>query len=200
MSENHGKSTSEPVTAPSPNADSERSTSSGETFEVPDLEVLAAPGVAWHLQDQDRLTGWLIRLRIMPAKALAENTNAAYKADWAHFSSWCRRQGARIPCPLHPQLLIGLYMPTAPHQTMGPLPCRLARSSGASLASPGITSNAALPSIARIATSPPFWRASGANTRARPFRRKPVLAEDILGDDRHAVLWPARPCGTGPFC
>ena len=44
-------------------------------------------------------------------QALAENTNAAYKADWAHFSSWCRRRGAE---PLggsgaEPQM-IGLYI------------------------------------------------------------------------------------------
>ena len=36
-------------------------------------------------------------------QALGENTNAAYKADWAHFSSWCRRRGAEpigaAPCP-----------------------------------------------------------------------------------------------------
>ena len=45
-------------------------------------------------------------------QALGENTNAAYKADWAHFSSWCRRQGAEpigaAPCP-DPQM-IGLYI------------------------------------------------------------------------------------------
>ena len=44
-------------------------------------------------------------------QALGENTNAAYKADWAHFSSWCRRRGAD---PLggsgaEPQM-IGLYI------------------------------------------------------------------------------------------
>ena len=26
--------------------------------------------------------------------ATAENTNAAYKTDWAHFGSWCRRRGS----------------------------------------------------------------------------------------------------------
>lgn len=40
--------------------------------------------------------------------ATAENTNAAYKADWAHFSNWCRRRGT---CPLPPSPeLIGLYI------------------------------------------------------------------------------------------
>lgn len=41
-------------------------------------------------------------------KATAENTNKAYKADWAHFSSWCRRRGADQLVP-DPQL-IGLYI------------------------------------------------------------------------------------------
>lgn len=41
-------------------------------------------------------------------QATAENTNAAYKADWAHYSSWCRRRGAN-PLPPSPEL-IGLYI------------------------------------------------------------------------------------------
>ena len=40
--------------------------------------------------------------------ATAENTNAAYKTDWAHFGSWCRRRGAE-PLPPSPEL-IGLYI------------------------------------------------------------------------------------------
>lgn len=40
--------------------------------------------------------------------ATAENTNKAYKADWAHFASWCRRLGANQLTP-DPQL-IGLYI------------------------------------------------------------------------------------------
>lgn len=41
-------------------------------------------------------------------QATAENTNKAYKADWAHFGSWCRRRGADQFTP-DPQL-IGLYI------------------------------------------------------------------------------------------
>jgi len=41
-------------------------------------------------------------------QATAKNTNAAYKADWAHFSSWCRRRGAEA-IPPQPEL-IGLYI------------------------------------------------------------------------------------------
>ena len=102
MSENHGKSTSDPVTAPSPNADSERSTSSGETFEVPDPAVPVALAGSGSL---DRLVD---TAKDYARQATAENTNAAYKADWAHFSSWCRRQGAD-PLPPSPKLL-GLYI------------------------------------------------------------------------------------------
>ena len=49
--------------------------------------------------------------------ATAENTNAAYKTDWAHFGSWCRRRGAE-PLPPSPEL-IGLYIAecaSLPHQ------------------------------------------------------------------------------------
>lgn len=42
------------------------------------------------------------------AQATAENTNKAYKKDWAHFASWCRRRGADHLTP-DPQL-IGLYI------------------------------------------------------------------------------------------
>ena len=41
-------------------------------------------------------------------QATAENTNKAYKKDWAHFASWCRRHGAD-PLPPSPEL-IGLYI------------------------------------------------------------------------------------------
>ncbi len=46
--------------------------------------------------------------RDFAAQATAENTNKAYKADWAHFASWCRRRGADQFTP-DPQL-IGLYI------------------------------------------------------------------------------------------
>lgn len=41
-------------------------------------------------------------------QATADNTNTAYKADWAHFNSWCRRRGADV-LPPSPELL-GLYI------------------------------------------------------------------------------------------
>ena len=96
----------EPASASLANADGDRSTSSGETFEVPDLAVPAALAGSGTL---DRLVE---TAKDYARQALGENTNAAYKADWAHFSSWCRRRGAEpigaAPCP-DPQL-IGLYI------------------------------------------------------------------------------------------
>ena len=41
-------------------------------------------------------------------QATAENTKKAYKADWADYSSWCRRRGADQLTP-NPQL-VGLYI------------------------------------------------------------------------------------------
>lgn len=42
------------------------------------------------------------------AQATSKNTNLAYKKDWAHFASWCRRKGADHFFP-DPQI-IGLYI------------------------------------------------------------------------------------------
>ena len=42
------------------------------------------------------------------SKATSENTNLAYKKDWAHFSSWCRRRGANTTPPS--PALVGLYI------------------------------------------------------------------------------------------
>ena len=99
MSENNGKLSSGPTIAPSPNADDQRDAVSSETFELPDL---AGSGTLDRLIDT---------AKDYARQSTAENTNAAYKADWAHFSSWCRRRGAD---PLggsgaEPQM-IGLYI------------------------------------------------------------------------------------------
>lgn len=53
----------------------------------------------------DKLVG---TARDYARQATAENTNKAYKKDWAHFLSWCRRRGAD-PLPPSPEL-IGLYI------------------------------------------------------------------------------------------
>lgn len=64
---------------------------------VPDS--VAASGSLERLVDQ---------ARDYASQATAKNTNKAYKKDWAHFSSWCRRRGANELVP-DPQL-IGLYI------------------------------------------------------------------------------------------
>jgi integrase len=100
--ENKEKSTSDPTIAPLSNEDDERGLHEGEAAEVPNLAVPAAPVGSGTL---DRLVDIA---KDYARQATAENTNAAYKADWAHFSSWCRRRGAE-PLPPSPELL-GLYI------------------------------------------------------------------------------------------
>ena len=67
-----------------------------------------APGVPVALAGSGSLDRLVDTAKDYARQALGENTNAAYKADWAHFSSWCRRQGAD-PLPPSPKLL-GLYI------------------------------------------------------------------------------------------
>lgn len=109
MTEKHEKSTSEPTRAPLPNEDGER--------DPHNREIITAPNLVG--------SGTLDRLvetaKNYARQATAENTNAAYKADWAHFSSWCRRRGAE-PLPPTPKL-VGLYIvecasPTPPAEPL----------------------------------------------------------------------------------
>ena len=53
----------------------------------------------------DRLVG---AARDYARAATAENTQKAYKADWAHFTRWCRQKGTE-PLPPSPEM-IGLYL------------------------------------------------------------------------------------------
>jgi integrase len=48
------------------------------------------------------------KARDYASKSTADNTNLAYKKDWEHFASWCRRKGAD-PLACDPQV-IGLYI------------------------------------------------------------------------------------------
>lgn len=99
--QNNDKSPSDPAIAPLPNEDNERSTSSNETFEVLDLAGS---------RSLDRLVD---TAKEYARQATADNTNAAYKADWAHFSSWCRRRGWHgqgDADPLPSPEMIGLYI------------------------------------------------------------------------------------------
>ena len=102
MEENNEKTPSDPTIAPSSNEDSEKDGAPPEAFKLPDLAVPAALAGSGSL---DRLVD---TAKEYARQATAENTNAAYKADWAHFSSWCRRRGAD-PLPPSPELL-GLYI------------------------------------------------------------------------------------------
>jgi len=86
----------EPTPASLPNENDERDPHRGDSFAVPNL---VGSGTLDSLVDT---------AKDYARHATAENTNAAYKADWAHFSSWCRRQGAE-PIPPSPEL-IGLYI------------------------------------------------------------------------------------------
>ena len=97
MSKNNEKSTSEPATTSLSNEDNERRASSGESIGVPDL--VASSGTLDRLVDT---------ARDYARQATAENTNLAYKKDWAHFNSWCRRRGANALPPSAE--LIGLYI------------------------------------------------------------------------------------------
>ena len=97
MSQNHDKSPSDPAIAPSPNRDGERDTTANKAIGVP--TPVAGSGSLDRLVDT---------ARDYARQATAENTNTAYKADWAHFSRWCRRRGAE-PLPPSPEL-IGLYI------------------------------------------------------------------------------------------
>lgn len=61
-----------------------------------------------HVAGSGSLDRLVDQARDYAAAATAENTNKAYKADWKHFASWCRRKGADplVPSPA----VIGLYI------------------------------------------------------------------------------------------
>ena len=100
MSEKPQKSTSEATIAALPNEGSERDPHDGHGAESSSLPNLVAGSGSL-----DRLVD---TARDYARQATADNTTAAYKADWAHFGSWCRRRGAEA-IPPHPEL-IGLYI------------------------------------------------------------------------------------------
>ena len=61
-----------------------------------------------HVAGSGSLDRLINQARDYAAKATSENTNKAYKADWAHFASWCRRKGVDplVPSPA----IVGLYI------------------------------------------------------------------------------------------
>jgi integrase len=101
MAENHQKSSNQAIDAPSP-VERDESARSQEAGTFVSLGVAGSGKM-------DRL---IDTAKDYARQATAENTNTAYKADWAHFTIWCRRHGTApigaAPCP-NPQL-IGLYI------------------------------------------------------------------------------------------
>ena len=97
MPKNNEISSSDPIVSPSPVEDDDRVLVVGQTIAVP--ETLASSGSLEALVDT---------ARDYARQATADNTNLAYKKDWAHFASWCRRRGAEA-MPPNPEL-VGLYI------------------------------------------------------------------------------------------
>ena len=150
MSENTEKPPSDQTNAPLSNEDSDRPTASSETFEVPDLVVPAAaavpgaPAVLEALVGSGTLDRLVDTAKDYARQATADNTNAAYKADWAHFTSWCRRRGWPTSTTTATRAAGAVRTP-CPHPMMAPLPSLSAQSRDGCLASPGSINNAALP-------------------------------------------------------
>ena len=86
-----------------------RNPSSGAGMSVPpqEDEVDVTDSAEIPVPDQVASSGTLDRLvdtaRDYARQATAENTNAAYKADWAHFTRWCE------PLALQPRVDRALY-------------------------------------------------------------------------------------------
>lgn len=110
--------------------DTDRRNDRPNADDLPDIdldELLgdAAPGAnsSISLPETVASSGSLERLvdkaRDYANQATAENTNLAYKKDWAHFTSWCRRRGANALVP-DPQL-IGLYIAEMASPQDGPV-------------------------------------------------------------------------------
>ncbi len=97
MPETPEKSTSDPTMAHSSSMD-----------DAADSVGRAAIGVPAHIAGSGALDRLVETARDYARQATAENTQAAYKADWTHFARWCRRRGAD-PLPPSPEL-IGLYI------------------------------------------------------------------------------------------
>lgn len=97
------------------NEDGENSEGLNLPIDAQDDERNHSNRTAVSIPDSVAGSGSLDRLvetaRDYASKATADNTNLAYKKDWAHFSSWCRRRGGYEPSDAAPNpQLIGLYI------------------------------------------------------------------------------------------
>ncbi len=82
----------------------------------------AASALPQHLEDL------AARARTYVEAASSPNTRRAYAADWAHFTSWCRRQSVP-PLPPDPQV-VGLYVTALAAGTADDIPGRPAPRAG----------------------------------------------------------------------
>lgn len=127
--QNNDTPTSDPLVTPLLGEDDEKDAVPPETREDQGdarPEALAVPavlGAPAGLAGSGSLDRLVDTAKDYARQATAENTNAAYKADWAHFSGWCRRRGAD-PLPPSPEL-IGLYIANcaSPDDGAPALPC-----------------------------------------------------------------------------
>ncbi len=88
-----------------PDIDLDDLLSDGARKEEDGSQSIALPD---HVASSGSLEKLIDTARDYASKATSENTNKAYKKDWAHFASWCRRRGAD-PLPPSPAL-VGLYI------------------------------------------------------------------------------------------
>lgn len=119
MAQNNEKSTSDPIVLPAPieGDDRDRLVDSADDMPDVDLNDLLSGNDADSPQDisvpanvagSGSLEALVYSARDYARQATADNTNLAYKKDWAHFASWCRRRGAEA-IPPSPEL-VGLYI------------------------------------------------------------------------------------------
>ena len=97
MVKKHDKSPSKDIAPPSQSDLDENGGEFSSNIAIPD-----------HVVGSGSLERLVETARDYARQATADNTNKAYKKDWTHFSSWCRRRGA-TPLPPSP-VLIGLYI------------------------------------------------------------------------------------------
>lgn len=85
----------------------EKSTSSDGTPSA-DAQSDEREALPAHVAGSGSLDRLIDQARDYAARATAENTSKAYKADWTHFASWCRGKGVDplIPSPA----VVGLYI------------------------------------------------------------------------------------------
>lgn len=110
--------------------------------------------------------------------ATADNTNKAYKADWKHFASWCRRKGVDplVPSPA----VIGLYITDCANPQNGTPPLSVAtierRMSGlsANYRARGLTLDLKDRHIASV------WAGIKRQHAKPPKQKEAVLADDVL--------------------